>query len=194
MNETASESVGFSPADIRAHDEHDHLAAVFSDRDQAAAAVDELRSLGLGSEHLGVAISGGAAVAFEHDADADMVHDAEVGAAAGFPIGAIAGIGLATLAIPGIGVIGVGGVLALAGASALWGGLLGTYLGAAAGETGWAEHEAIGYTALDERAVLVVVCSHGHVDAVTEIMQRHGGRLRTIDAGQLHDDNLTTRD
>lgn len=194
MNEIATEGVGFSPADIRAHDAHDHLAAVFSDRDRAAAAVDELRSLGLGSEHLGVAVRGDDTVAFEHDAEADMVHDAEVGAATGFPIGAIAGIGLATLAVPGIGVVGVGGVLALAGASALWGGLLGAYLGAAAGETGWAEHEAIGYTALHDQEVLVVVCSHGHGDVVTEIMQHHGGRLRTIAAGHLHGDNLSTRE
>jgi hypothetical protein len=183
-NETATEGVGFSSADIRAHNEHDHLAAVFSDRDRAAAAVDELRSLGLGSEHLGIAVRGDDAVAFEHDADDDMLHDAEIGAAAGLPIGAIAGIGVATLAIPGIGVIGVGGVLALAGASALWGGLLGTYLGAAAGETGWAEHEAIGYTALKSGEVLVVVCSHGHGDAVRQTMQRQGGRLRTIESGQ----------
>jgi hypothetical protein len=182
-NETATEGVGVSSADIRAHDEHDHLAAIFSDREHAAAAVDELRSLGLGSEHLGIAVHGDDAVAFEHDADDDMLRDAEIGAAAGLPIGAIAGIGLATLAIPGIGVIGVGGVLALAGASALWGGLLGTYLGAATGETGWAEHEAIGYTALKDREVLVVVCSHGHGDAVRATMQRHGGRLHTIEGG-----------
>jgi len=91
MNETTTDGVGFFAADIRAHDEHDHLAAVFSDRDRAAAAVDELRSLGLGSEHLGVAVRGDDTVAFEHDAEADIMHDAEVGAAAGFPIGAIAG-------------------------------------------------------------------------------------------------------
>ena len=186
-NETATDGVGFSSADIRAHDEHDHLAAVFSDRDHAAAAVDELRSLGLGSEHLGIAVHGDDAVAFEHDANDDMLHDAEIGAAAGLPIGAIAGIGLATLAVPGIGVIGVGGVLALAGASALWGGLLGTYLGAAAGETGWAEHEAIGYTALERGQVLVVVCSHGHADAVRQSMKRHGGRLHSIERGQPDD-------
>ncbi len=177
--------VGFSPDDIQAHNEHDHVAAVFVDRPHAVAAVDELRSLGLGSEHLGIAVRGDDAVAFEHDADAEMVHDVEIGAAAGAPIGAIAGIGLAALAMPGIGVVGVGGMLALAGASALWGGLLGGYLGAAAGQTGWAEHQEIGYAPLKGSEVLVVVCSHGHGDAVRDIMQRHAGNLRTIEAGQM---------
>ena len=187
MNEQPAgpEGVGFSPADVRAHSEHDHLAAVFADREHAVEAVDDLRSLGLGSEHLGVAVHGADAVAFEHDADTELLRDTELGAVAGIPIGTIAGIGLAALAVPGIGVIGVGGLLALAGASALWGGLLGAYLGVAVGESGWAEHENIGYTALEKGEVLVVVCSHGLADAVRETMQRHAGRLRTIEAGRL---------
>jgi len=187
MNEPMppTENVGFSPADIRGHDEHDHLAAVFADRRHAVDTVDELRLLGLGSEHLGIAVHGDDSVVFEHDADTELLHDAELGAVAGAPIGAIAGIGLAALAVPGIGVIGVGGMLALAGASTLWGGLLGAYLGAAAGESGWMEHEDIGYTALDEGEVLVVVCSHGHGDAVREVTQRHAGHLHTIEAGHL---------
>ena len=170
--------------DIRAHNEHDHLAAVFVDRPHAVEAVEELRSLGLGSEHLGLAVRGDDAVAFEHDADTELVRDSELGAVAGVPIGAIAGIGLASLAIPGIGVIGVGGLLALTGASALWGGLLGAYLGAAAGEQAWAEHEEIAYTALEQGEVLVVVCSHGHPDAVRDVMQRHAGRFVPFEIGR----------
>jgi len=187
MNEqpVGREGVGFSPEDVRTHDEHDHLAAVFADREHAVAAVDELRSLGLGSEHLGIAVHGDDAVAFEHDADTELLHDTELGVVAGVPIGTIAGFGLAALTVPGIGVVGVGGLLALAGASALWGGLLGAYLGVAVGESGWTEHEEIGYTALEEGEVLVVVCSHGHADAVQETMQRHAGRLHTIEAGRL---------
>jgi len=187
MNEPTikTEGVGFSPDEIRAHDEHDHLAAVFADRGHAVDAVDELCSLGLGSERLGIAVHGDDVVAFEHDANAELLRDTEVGATAGVPIGAIAGIGLAALAVPGIGVIGVGGMLALAGASALWGGLLGAYLGAAVGGSGWTEHEDIGYTALKQGEVLVVVCSHGHGDVVREIMQRHAGRLHAIEAGHL---------
>ena len=176
---------GFTPDDIRIHDEHDHMAAVFGDRAHAIAAVEDLRLLGLGSEHLGIAVAGDDTVAFEHDADHEMMHDAEVGAAAGLPIGALAGMGLAGLVVPGLGVIGVGGMLAIAGASALWGGVLGAYFGAAVGETAWAEHEDMGYTRLEGDEVLVVVCSHGRADAVRDVMERHDGRLRTIEAATL---------
>jgi hypothetical protein len=187
MNEDAAGTgqFGLSPDDIRMHSEHDHLAAVFADRLHAVDAVDELRSLGLGSEHLGIAVHGDDTVAFEHDADAELVHDSEVGVIAGVPIGAIAGIALAALAIPGIGTIGAGGLLAVTGASALWGGLLGAYFGATAGESGWIEHEDIGYTALEPGEVLVVVCSHGHPDAVREVLQRHAGQLHMIEAGKI---------
>jgi hypothetical protein len=173
--------VPFSPDDIEAHNEHDHLASIFADREHATAAVEELRALGLGSEHLGVAVHGGDTVVFEHDADTEMVHDTGIGAIAGAPIGAIAGIALAALAVPGIGVIGLGGTLAVAGVSALWGGLLGAYTGAAVGEAGWEVHEKLSYTALQQGEVLVVVCSHGHGDAVREVMQRHDGRLHAVE-------------
>lgn len=187
MNEDAvmTEGSDVRPDDIHTHDTHDHIAAVFADRAHATAAVEDLRSLGLGSEHLGVAVAGDETVAFEHDADREMLHDAEVGAAAGVPIGALAGMGLAGLVVPGLGVIGVGGMLAIAGASALWGGLLGAYFGTTVGETAWVEHEDMGYTPLEGDEVLVVVCSHGHGDAVRDVMQRHDGRLRTIEAGKL---------
>ncbi len=68
---------------------------------------------------------------------------------------------MAALVSTGIGVIGVGGVLALSGASALWGGMLGGYLGTAVGGVGWDEHQEFGYVALEPGEVLVVVCSHG---------------------------------
>jgi len=44
-----------------------HIAAVFGDRAHATEAVDALRELGLGSDHLGVAVRGEDAVVFEHD-------------------------------------------------------------------------------------------------------------------------------
>jgi hypothetical protein len=185
-NEPAgTEHAAFSAEEIAAHREHDHLAAVFVDRAHATEAVDALRELGLGSDHLGVAVRGEDPVVFEHDEDAELVHDTEVGAAAGVSIGALAGLGLAALAVPGIGTIGAGGILALAGASALWGGLLGAYFGATAAESGWIAHADIDYTALDEREVLVVVCSHGHPDAIRDVMERHGGRWHLVEAGRL---------
>jgi hypothetical protein len=182
MNEQAGTSGGepFSPEDIAAHAEHDHIAAVFADRQHATEAVDGLRSLGLGSEHLGVAIHGDESIVFEHDEDDELLRDTGTGAVAGVSIGAIAGLSLAGLAVPGIGLIGVGGMFALAGASALWGGLVGAYLGAAVGEDGWTAHEDLSYTALEHGEVLLVVCSHGHADAVRDVMEQHAGRLQSI--------------
>ena len=165
-----------------AHLDHDHIAAVFADRAAAENAVAGLRALGLGSEHLGVAVHDDNPVDFEHDADAEMVHDAKVGIEAGAPLGALAGIGIAALAATGVGgVIGVGGVLALAGASALWGAMLGGYLGTAVGSVGWDEHEDFGYLALEPGEVLLVVCSHGQPDVVRGVLSDSGGRLISTD-------------
>jgi hypothetical protein len=183
MNEhtVGTVQVPFSPEDIAAHSEHDHIGAIFADREHAAAAVEDLRALGLGSEHLGIAVHGDESVVFEHDEDADLARDTVVGAASGAGLGAVAGIALATLAIPGFGVLGVGGTLAIAGVSTLWGALIGGYTGAAVGEAGWEGHQGLSYTALEKGEVLVVVCGHGHADAVSDTMQRHGGRLHAVE-------------
>ena len=168
-----------------AHRGHDHVAAVFPSRDEASAAIDALQALGLGSEHLGVAAHSTDAIVFEHDEDAEWVHDTEVGALIGAPVGAIAGLAVAALAIPGIGLVGLGGMFALAGTSALWGGLIGGYLGAGAGDDTWNTHHDLGYTALQPGEVLVVVCSHGRTDAINEVVAAHSGRLHPIDAAHI---------
>ena len=172
----------FSPDEIAALSEHDHIGAIFADRDHATAAVEELRTLGLGSQHLGVAVRGDESVVFEHDEDADLARDTAVGAASGAGLGAIAGIALAALAVPGFGLLGVGGTLAIGGVSTMWGALIGAYTGASVGESGWEAHQGLSYTALRDGEVLVVVCSHGHADAVRDALSRHAGRLHPIDA------------
>ena len=186
QDETIDTGTGpFAPDDIASHREHDHIAAVFADRETATAAIERLRALGLGSEHLGVAVHGDDSIVVEHDEDHDLVRSTETGALVGAPIGAIAGLALAGLVVPGIGLIGLGGMFALAGASALWGGMIGGYVGAAAGDEGWNAHRDLTYTALDPGEVLVVVCSHGHADAAREVMEQHSGRTRVIDPVHL---------
>ena len=161
---------------VVAHDAHDHVVAVFPDRARATDAVDELRELGLGSEHLGIAVRGSDVVDFEHDADAELVDDTEEGIKIGAPIGAVAGIALAVATMSGVGtVLGVGGVLAMAGVSALWGALLGGFVGAAAGSTAWDEHQQLLYAALEEGQVLVVVCDHGRRSLIEAVFERHDG-------------------
>lgn len=156
-----------------AHHEHHHVAAVFADHEHATVAVDELRSLGLGSEHLGIAVRGTDDVVFEFDEGADTARDTAVGAAAGAPIGALAGIGLVAAGVPGLA---VGGVLALAGVSALWGAMLGAFVGTSVAGDEWDEHEALTYTPLERGQVLVVVCGHGREDEIRDVVGRHGGR------------------
>ena len=159
------------------HLDHDHTAAVFPDRASAEIAVAELRHRGLGSEHLGVAIHNGEAVAFEHDSGVEMMHGAQIGVAAGAPLGALAGLALVALSASGIGAVSVGGILALAGASGMLGGVLGGYLGIAAGAGDWDVHQESRYAHLQPGEVLVVACGHGRVDEVTTALLDSGGRV-----------------
>ena len=169
--------------ELDAHRGHDHIAAVFADRAAAEHAVTGLRAVGLGSERLGVVVHDDNPVDFEHDADAEMLHDAKVGVEAGAPLGALAGVAIAALAATGVGVIGVGGMLALAGASALWGAMLGGYIGTTVGAVSWDEHEDFRYLALEPGEVLLVVCSHHQPDVVRGVLTDTGGRLIAMEKG-----------
>jgi hypothetical protein len=150
----------FTAEDIQAHREHDHIAAVFASRDDAEAAVTDLRRLGLGSEHLGVAFRGAEHLAFEHDESAGPTrhHDGRRRRCRWIP-GRVA---LFAAAIPVIGVIGVGGI-PVAGAAPGLGGAMFWRLHVAAGNRALDEHDDIGHTPLNQGEVLVAVCSHGHL-------------------------------
>lgn len=166
-----------SAEQISVHAAHDHIAAVFATRDEAEAAVADLRELGLGSEHLGVAVHGSTHVAFEHDEESDLAHDAEAGVAAGASLGFLAGVALAAFAIPGLGVLGIGGLFAVGAASGFGGAMLGGFLGIAAADREFSEHDELSETPLNPGEVLVAVRSHGEPETVRSAMQRHGGRL-----------------
>lgn len=169
-------------ADIAAHRGHDHLVAVFPDRAAAEAAVDELRQLGLGSDHLGVAVHGPSQLAFEHDSEVDVGHDIELGAGAGAVTGALASFALFGVLVPVVGPVGVGGLLAVGAASGFGGAMLGGYIGVAAEDRALTAHECIARTRLQPDEVLVAVCSHGHPGEVRGVLQRHGGELRSAPA------------
>jgi hypothetical protein len=170
-----------SEDEVHAHQEHDHIAAVFHTQDAAEAAVHKLRELGLGSAQLGVAVHAGDRVAFERDAEAELEHDVGVGVGAGVTVGFFAGFALMGLAVTGVGTIGVGGLLALGAAGGFGGGMLGGYMGVAAGDQPLAVHEHLAAAALKPGEVLVAVCSHGHPETVRQVLQRHGGTLRSAE-------------
>ena len=166
-----------SDHELRAHARHDHIAAVFANRNNAQAAVDDLRHLGLGSDRLGLAIREGADRAFERDAGTDVIRDTEIGVAAGAAVGYLAGLSIAAVAlIPG-GVVGLGGILALGVPIGMGGAVLGGFLGDALAERSFAEREELDDVPLEPGQVLVAVCSHGHPGTVEEVMERHGGQL-----------------
>lgn len=166
----------FSAEEIRVHQEHDHITAVFPGREPAEAAVEELRALGLGSEHLGVAVHQGPHVAFEHDAQAELIHDTEIGAQTGAVVGVLTGLALVGLAIPAVGTVGVGGLLAIGVAGGFGGATLGSYIKTAAAKDSLTVHQQLAATPLGPHEVLVAACSHGHPETVQTVLQRHGGR------------------
>ncbi len=162
------------------HDTHDHVTAVFADRSSAEAAIADLREVGLGSEHLGIAIHGVDTTVFEHDEEHDMATEVEAGAGAGAALGLVGGLLL--FAVPGLGALGVGGILAIGAASSIGGAMIGGFAGVAAASSEFDEHQALRETHLKPGEVLVVVCGHGHRDVAELAMQRHAGRL--FDAGE----------
>ncbi len=163
-----------SPEEAAAHSDHDHVAAIFPNREAAEAAVADLREIGLGSEHLGVAVHQSGAVVFERDEEVGLAHSTEAGAGTGAVLGFLGGMLLFGLAVPGLG---VGGILALGAASATGGALTGGYWGVFASSDEFDEHEDLRHTTLADDEVLVVACSHDRQQAAEDAFLRHAGRL-----------------
>jgi hypothetical protein len=159
------------------HGSHDHVAAIMPSREAAEVAIEELREVGLGSEHLGVALRHGDHAVFERDEEADLAHDVEEGMLAGAGLGFLAGMALFAVAVPGIGTIGAGGIAALGAASGFGGTMLGGYFGVAVASDEFDSHERLRETTLEPDEVLVVACGHHHPDLVEAAMERNGGRL-----------------
>jgi len=164
-------------ASDRGHSSGAIVVAVFSDRGAAEAAVDRLIADGFGSEHLGVAVRGEDSVVFEHDDEADSARDVAKGVGVGIPLGAIAGIALISATTGGLG---LGGALAMGGAGAVWGVILGGAAGLAHGEASRTEHEHLLSEHLEPGQVMVVVDSHERIHTVTKTLLAHGGAIRHV--------------
>ena len=156
--------------------EHEHVVAVFPDRDQAAAAVAELQDLGLGSDHLGVAVDGTDQVVFERDEEAVLGKRLAKGAS----LGALAGLALTALVIPGLAPLGIGGMFAVAPATGVGGAMLGGFLGIASVDDAFTAHGDIRETPLAPGEVLVAVLAHGERESVEAVAKHHNGTLLTL--------------
>ena len=111
--------------------------------------------------------------------DVDLGHRLEAGAGTGVVVGFLAGFALVGALVPVLGTVGVGGLLAIGAATVPGGAMLGGFIGVATEERVLTAHEQIAHAQLEPDQVLVAVCSHGHPEATREVLQRHGGTLRS---------------
>ena len=171
----------------------DTVVGVFEDAGDAERALDALKAAGFRPDDVGVvardrrdaSATGRDAGATERDAPSQADGDPTGGLLAGGMIGGVAGwlIGAATLAAPGIGALYAAGALAAAVSGAGVGAAAGGLIAALAG-AGVPEHEAAWY---QERvhggAILLTVRARERYDEARAILERHGGRGYSADAG-----------
>jgi len=157
---------------------------LFRDRQNADAAVDELRRLGIAKEDISIVARGREGQdRFSGWGDDDRIdhHSSDdVGAGEGAAVGGMAGllIGAGLMLIPGIGPILAVGPIAAGLAGAVTGAVAGAITGGIAGgliDLGVPEEDARYYEReVGSGAYLVTVNCRGRESEVREIMRRHG--------------------
>ncbi len=153
------------------------VPAVFTSKEDAEAALLELKEIGLRHDDFGVMVPDPEHVHLLDNVDREVWGSLSTGMVAGMPIGALAGMALTALIIPGLGILGVGGALLVGGAGgALWGAYLGSVSGLAAEITHVENIEHKYEIPLQPNEILVVVVAHDQAERVCEIVQRHGAR------------------
>lgn len=161
------------------------VAGLFTEREEAVAAIDDLKAAGFRPEDVGVAMR-------DRTEQGELAEETGTKAAGGAATGALGGgvlggllgflVGVGALAIPGIGPVvaggalatafGVGGGTAVAGAGigAAVGGLAGALVGMGIPETE-AKHFEAGFRA---GGVLVTVNAAGRAADAVAVLERHG--------------------
>jgi hypothetical protein len=130
------------------------VPALFSNRDAAARAIEELLRAGIDRADIGVAVPAREGNRIREESAEDSLHGALKGASIGGRLGALGGIGLAAVAV---GTLGVGGLFLAGAGGLLWGGAIGGLLGVVTRVRRrpdidkWCELE------LDDQSVLVAV-------------------------------------
>jgi len=151
------------------------VVGVFSDRDDAERAIDELRRIGFRDDQMGFAMRG--PEGREATTDTEIEKKKGQGAVGGLLAGA--GVGglvaaAAALLIPGVGPVVAGGVLAAALHGAAIGGVAGGFLGSLK-SVGIAEDEAHYYISeFNEGRILVLVHADGRYHEVRDVLRRCG--------------------
>lgn len=154
------------------------IPAVFGSKEQAEAAIADLRKHGFSDDDIGIAVPQPGKYALPDEEEAGETWKGFVkGAALGAPIGALAGFALFSLVVPGGAAVGLGGALLFAlRDGALWGAALGGGLGLYSKirwnpeEDRWCEIQ------LGGNDVLVVVRAGQRLEEARHILERHGAR------------------
>jgi hypothetical protein len=164
---------------------HGVVAGLFTEREAAVAAIDDLKAAGFDAEDVGVAMR-------DRSDQGDLAAETGTKAAGGAATGALGGgllggalglmVGLGALAIPGVGPVIAGGMLATAfglgggtavagaGIGAAAGGLVGALVGLGIPEADAQRFEA-GFNA---GGVLVTVNGGARAADARALLQRHG--------------------
>ncbi|MGA7673111.1 MAG: hypothetical protein WBW04_22030 [Nitrolancea sp.] len=153
------------------------VPAVFSNSEDAEAALEELRRLGFRHDDLGIMVPDPEHHHLIEDSDKEVWGSLSTGMVAGIPIGVLAGMALTALVIPGLGAIGLGGALLIGGTGgALWGAYLGSMTGLGVEILHVEDVEHRYEIQLKPNEILVVVMAHNEAERVCEVVQRHGAR------------------
>jgi hypothetical protein len=158
--------------------DHDHVAAIFASRDQAEAAVEELRAAGIAEEHLGVAVhEPDVSIVLEEEEDTEAERAVARGVTIGGVMGFVAGITVVAIAATLSGGIGVGGILA-GGLGVLFGGAaLGGEISLAVEEPSMLTVEHLLELPLEPGQVLVVAKAHHRRALIEATFRHHDGRI-----------------
>jgi hypothetical protein len=165
--------------------ERSTVAAVFVDKDQAKAAVAELKERGFDEDKIGFAVRDAEEGTLKEESGNHAGSGAATGAVTGGILGGVVGllIGIGAIAIPGIGPVIAGGALASAlgtagataavgaGAGLVAGGLVGALIG-----MGIPKHEAEYFeSGFREGKAIVTVTAPGRADVAAAILEANGG-------------------
>jgi hypothetical protein len=156
------------------------VPGVFPTREQAEAAVAELRHLGLTDADLGVAVADSGRYRLMGDDAGRALSAVKTGVAVGIPVGSLAGLALVGLGFPGLGVLGLGGLLIGLEGGAIWGAILGGYGGLAVKLRTDSEQDKWCEVPLGGGDILIAARIDKQTglgtDEVRELMEQHGAR------------------
>lgn len=155
----------------------DVVPAVFTQEEEAKAAIDELRELGYADNDFGIMVPDPTHYHLLDKSLADTLKGLGTGGIIGAPIGVLAGMGVITVLVPPLGFIGIGGALLYGGLQgALWGAYIGAQVGMAFEIKHLEDIERRFEVPIRPNEILVIVVAHDNAQEVCSILEQHGAR------------------